>query len=44
MQDFSRQGAIDKKQAKILTFITYIGCGISVIFLAATVLTYLAFE
>uniref|UniRef100_A0A3Q2XWN9 G-protein coupled receptors family 2 profile 2 domain-containing protein n=1 Tax=Hippocampus comes TaxID=109280 RepID=A0A3Q2XWN9_HIPCM len=31
-------------QAQILTFITYIGCGISAIFLAATLLTYLSFE
>lgn len=44
IQDMSRQGALTTKQAEILTFITYIGCGISVIFLAATILTYLAFE
>uniref|UniRef100_A0A3B4B458 Uncharacterized protein n=1 Tax=Periophthalmus magnuspinnatus TaxID=409849 RepID=A0A3B4B458_9GOBI len=30
-------------QATILTFITYIGCGISAIFLAVTLLTYIAF-
>uniref|UniRef100_A0A3Q0T378 Adhesion G protein-coupled receptor G2a n=1 Tax=Amphilophus citrinellus TaxID=61819 RepID=A0A3Q0T378_AMPCI len=30
-------------QAQILTFITYIGCGISAIFLAVTLLTYLSF-
>lgn len=35
---------IDPKNNKILTFITYIGCGISSIFSAATLLTYIAFE
>ncbi|XP_035812337.2 adhesion G-protein coupled receptor G6 isoform X10 [Amphiprion ocellaris] len=35
---------IDQKNNKILTFITYIGCGISAIFSAATLLTYIAFE
>ncbi|XP_044024048.1 adhesion G-protein coupled receptor G6 isoform X17 [Siniperca chuatsi] len=35
---------IDSKNNKILTFITYIGCGISAIFSAATLLTYIAFE
>ncbi|XP_078029832.1 adhesion G-protein coupled receptor G6 isoform X4 [Epinephelus lanceolatus] len=35
---------IDPKHNKILTFITYIGCGISAIFSAATLLTYIAFE
>ncbi|XP_076613269.1 adhesion G-protein coupled receptor G6 isoform X1 [Chaetodon auriga] len=35
---------IDLKNNKILTFITYIGCGISAIFSAATLLTYIAFE
>ncbi|XP_029705711.1 adhesion G-protein coupled receptor G6 isoform X4 [Takifugu rubripes] len=34
----------DPKNNKILTFITYIGCGISSIFSAATLLTYIAFE
>uniref|UniRef100_A0A671QRS7 Adhesion G protein-coupled receptor G2a n=1 Tax=Sinocyclocheilus anshuiensis TaxID=1608454 RepID=A0A671QRS7_9TELE len=29
---------------KILNFITYIGCGVSAIFLSVTLLTYLAFE
>uniref|UniRef100_A0A668TJE6 G-protein coupled receptors family 2 profile 2 domain-containing protein n=1 Tax=Oreochromis aureus TaxID=47969 RepID=A0A668TJE6_OREAU len=33
----------DPKNAQILTFITYIGCGISAIFLAITLLTYLSF-
>ncbi|XP_078136342.1 uncharacterized protein adgrg2a isoform X2 [Sander vitreus] len=42
--DLSREGIIDRKQAQILTFITYIGCGISAIFLALTLLTYLLFE
>ncbi|KAM7395854.1 hypothetical protein PAMA_007233 [Pampus argenteus] len=35
---------IDAKNNRILTFITYIGCGISAIFSAATLLTYIAFE
>ncbi|CAI5770218.1 adhesion G-protein coupled receptor G6 isoform X4 [Podarcis lilfordi] len=35
---------IDTENTKVLTFITYIGCGISAIFSAATLLTYIAFE
>ncbi|XP_031957887.1 adhesion G-protein coupled receptor G6 isoform X4 [Corvus moneduloides] len=35
---------IDPQNTKVLTFITYIGCGISAIFSAATLLTYIAFE
>uniref|UniRef100_A0A8C2XN93 Adhesion G-protein coupled receptor G6 n=1 Tax=Cyclopterus lumpus TaxID=8103 RepID=A0A8C2XN93_CYCLU len=35
---------IDPKNNKILTFISYIGCGVSAIFSAATLLTYIAFE
>ncbi|XP_034756663.1 adhesion G-protein coupled receptor G6 [Etheostoma cragini] len=35
---------IDHQNNKILTFITYVGCGLSAIFSAATLLTYLAFE
>ncbi|XP_028252604.1 adhesion G-protein coupled receptor G6 isoform X2 [Parambassis ranga] len=35
---------IDPQNNKILTFITYIGCGVSAIFSAATLLTYIAFE
>ncbi|KAM9354916.1 adhesion G-protein coupled receptor G6 [Pholidichthys leucotaenia] len=35
---------IDQRNNKILTFITYIGCGISAVFSAATLLTYIAFE
>ncbi|KAJ8413154.1 hypothetical protein AAFF_G00091500 [Aldrovandia affinis] len=42
--DLSREGITDRLQATILTFITYIGCGISAIFLSITLLTYLAFE
>ncbi|KAL3040771.1 hypothetical protein OYC64_011714 [Pagothenia borchgrevinki] len=42
--DLSREGIIDRQQTQILTFITYIGCGISAIFLALTLLTYLLFE
>ncbi|KAL7847434.1 hypothetical protein AOLI_G00221520 [Acnodon oligacanthus] len=42
--DLSRQGITNRLQATILTYITYIGCGISAIFLSVTLLTYLAFE
>uniref|UniRef100_A0A8C1GBC6 Adhesion G-protein coupled receptor G2 n=1 Tax=Cyprinus carpio TaxID=7962 RepID=A0A8C1GBC6_CYPCA len=42
--DISRQGITDRLQATILTFITYIGCGVSAIFLSVTLITYLAFE
>ncbi|XP_053146039.1 adhesion G-protein coupled receptor G6 isoform X2 [Hemicordylus capensis] len=35
---------ISSENTKVLTFITYIGCGISAIFSAATLLTYIAFE
>ncbi|XP_072369907.1 adhesion G-protein coupled receptor G6 isoform X1 [Scyliorhinus torazame] len=35
---------IDAVNTKILTFITHIGCGISAIFSATTLLTYVAFE
>ncbi|XP_077411084.1 uncharacterized protein adgrg2a isoform X2 [Vanacampus margaritifer] len=41
--DLSRGGINDPRQAQILTFITYIGCGLSAFFLAATLLTYLSF-
>uniref|UniRef100_A0A8C1FZ49 Adhesion G-protein coupled receptor G6 n=1 Tax=Cyprinus carpio TaxID=7962 RepID=A0A8C1FZ49_CYPCA len=44
-QDISGASAqIDEKNNRVLTFITYIGCGISAIFSAATLLTYIAFE
>ncbi|XP_029978638.1 adhesion G-protein coupled receptor G2 [Sphaeramia orbicularis] len=42
--DLSREGISDRQQAQILTFITYIGCGVSAVFLAITLLTYLSFE
>ncbi|XP_034021782.1 adhesion G-protein coupled receptor G2 isoform X2 [Thalassophryne amazonica] len=42
--DLSRGGIGDRTQALILTFITYIGCGISAIFLSVTLLTYLCFQ
>ncbi|XP_067901648.1 adhesion G-protein coupled receptor G6 isoform X3 [Heterodontus francisci] len=35
---------IDAVNTKILTFITHIGCGVSAIFSATTLLTYVAFE
>nr|XP_046267471.1 adhesion G-protein coupled receptor G2 [Scatophagus argus]XP_046267472.1 adhesion G-protein coupled receptor G2 [Scatophagus argus] len=41
--DLSRQPITSRIQATILSFITYIGCGISAIFLSITLLTYLAF-
>lgn len=45
LQDISQTSAsIDEKNNSILTFISYIGCGISAIFSAATLLTYIAFE
>ncbi|KAM9316751.1 adhesion G-protein coupled receptor G6 [Gastrophryne carolinensis] len=45
LMDISGTAAsIDKENTKILTFITYIGCGISAICTAATLLTYIAFE
>ncbi|XP_041067390.1 adhesion G-protein coupled receptor G2-like isoform X2 [Carcharodon carcharias] len=40
----SRDLAIDPIQYRILSFITYIGCGISSICLAMTLVTYLIFE
>nr|XP_023656431.1 uncharacterized protein LOC111838075 isoform X1 [Paramormyrops kingsleyae]XP_023656432.1 uncharacterized protein LOC111838075 isoform X1 [Paramormyrops kingsleyae] len=42
--DLSRGGISDRQQDIILTFITYIGCGVSAIFLCLTLLTYLGFE
>ncbi|XP_036414487.1 adhesion G-protein coupled receptor G2-like [Colossoma macropomum] len=44
LMDLSRDVITDPVQATILTFITYIGCGVSAIFLAVTLLSYLAFE
>ncbi|KAM7369662.1 hypothetical protein PAMP_010966 [Pampus punctatissimus] len=44
VHDLSRQGITDRQQALVLTFITYIGCGVSTIFLAVTILTYLSFK
>ncbi|XP_070839579.1 adhesion G-protein coupled receptor G2-like [Chaetodon trifascialis] len=41
--DLSREPLTSRLQANILSFITYIGCGISAIFLSVTLLTYLAF-
>ncbi|XP_075888270.1 uncharacterized protein LOC142892101 [Nelusetta ayraudi] len=41
--DISRQPILSRVQATILTFITYIGCGVSAIFLSITLLTYLSF-
>ncbi|XP_063299684.1 adhesion G-protein coupled receptor G6 isoform X5 [Pelobates fuscus] len=45
LMDLQRNGNyLDSRDTKILTFITYIGCGISAICTAATLLTYIAFE
>ncbi|XP_066532929.1 adhesion G-protein coupled receptor G6 [Hoplias malabaricus] len=45
LMDISGAAAqIDEENTKILSFITYIGCGISAIFSAVTILTYIAFE
>ncbi|XP_025030129.1 adhesion G-protein coupled receptor G2 isoform X3 [Python bivittatus] len=42
--DLSRNTTIPPIQVLILTFITYIGCGLSAIFLSVTLVTYIAFE
>ncbi|XP_075872207.1 adhesion G-protein coupled receptor G2-like [Nelusetta ayraudi] len=42
--DLSRDNQSDPQQMLILSFITYIGCGISAVFLSVTLLTYLSFE
>uniref|UniRef100_A0A8D0CS72 Si:dkey-259j3.5 n=1 Tax=Sander lucioperca TaxID=283035 RepID=A0A8D0CS72_SANLU len=44
LQDLSKEPVTSRLQDNILTFITYIGCGVSAIFLSITLLTYLAFE
>ncbi|XP_021114988.1 adhesion G-protein coupled receptor G6 isoform X4 [Heterocephalus glaber] len=45
LMDLPRSASqIDARNTKALTFITYIGCGVSAIFSAATLLTYVAFE
>lgn len=45
LMDLPRSASqIDGRNTKVLTFITYIGCGVSAIFSAATLLTYVAFE
>ncbi|XP_051510930.1 adhesion G-protein coupled receptor G6-like isoform X2 [Myxocyprinus asiaticus] len=45
LMDISGAAAqIDEKNNRVLTFISYIGCGISAVFSAATLLTYIAFE
>ncbi|KAM3860373.1 adhesion G-protein coupled receptor G2 [Diretmus argenteus] len=41
--DVSRGGLPGSQHAIILTYITYIGCGISAIFVAVTLLTYISF-
>lgn len=44
MDIYGSSAYINEQNTKILTFITYIGCGISAIFSAVTLLTYIAFE
>ncbi|XP_009204232.1 adhesion G-protein coupled receptor G6 isoform X3 [Papio anubis] len=45
LMDLPRSASqLDARNTKVLTFISYIGCGISAIFSAATLLTYVAFE
>lgn len=44
MDIYGSSAYINEENTKILTFITYIGCGVSAIFSAATLLTYIAFE
>ncbi|TSL47662.1 Adhesion G-protein coupled receptor G6 [Bagarius yarrelli] len=44
MDLFGAAANTDERNTKILTFITYIGCGVSAIFSAVTILTYVAFE
>ncbi|XP_074844032.1 adhesion G-protein coupled receptor G2 [Carettochelys insculpta] len=42
--DLSRSTTLPPIPALVLTFITYIGCGLSAIFLSITLVTYVAFE
>ncbi|XP_061602269.1 adhesion G-protein coupled receptor G6 isoform X4 [Cololabis saira] len=45
LMDVSQSSSrIDPENKKVLTFLSYIGCGISAICSAATLLTYIAFE
>ncbi|KAJ0060805.1 hypothetical protein NL108_001682, partial [Boleophthalmus pectinirostris] len=44
MDIYGSSAYINERNTKILTFITYIGCGISAVFSAVTLLTYIAFE
>lgn len=43
MQDVSRT-QVDATNEQILTIVTYVGCGVSSLFLGVTVLTYTVFE
>ncbi|XP_077199227.1 adhesion G-protein coupled receptor G2 isoform X2 [Paroedura picta] len=42
--DLSGNTSLSPIQVLVLTFITYIGCGLSAIFLSVTLVTYIAFE
>uniref|UniRef100_A0AAV2K8F2 Adhesion G-protein coupled receptor G6 n=1 Tax=Knipowitschia caucasica TaxID=637954 RepID=A0AAV2K8F2_KNICA len=44
MDIYGSSAYINEQNTKILTFITYIGCGVSAVFSAVTLLTYIAFE
>ncbi|XP_053447160.1 adhesion G-protein coupled receptor G6 isoform X3 [Nycticebus coucang] len=45
LMDLPRSASqMDARNTRVLTFISYVGCGISAIFSAATLLTYVAFE
>lgn len=45
LQDISGASPhLDSRTNQVLTFITYVGCGVSAVFSAATLLTYIAFE
>ncbi|XP_075710137.1 adhesion G-protein coupled receptor G2 isoform X2 [Rhinoderma darwinii] len=44
LMDVSPNDPINPKDLLVLTFITYIGCGLSAIFLSVTLVTYIAFE
>ncbi|XP_056414733.1 adhesion G-protein coupled receptor G2 isoform X2 [Hyla sarda] len=44
LMNVSPNVSLNPKDLLILTFITYIGCGLSAIFLSVTLVTYIAFE
>ncbi|XP_069802319.1 adhesion G-protein coupled receptor G2 [Dendropsophus ebraccatus] len=44
LMNVSPNDQLNSKDLLVLTFITYIGCGLSAIFLSVTLVTYIAFE